>query len=58
MVSSREAAERLGISVAYFHRLAEARAIEPAVPASRHGTGKLWHPGDIEELVLERGARA
>lgn len=51
LITSRNAAERLGISVPYFHRLVDAKGLTPAVNVPG---GKLWNRADIEALEAER----
>lgn len=61
-LSSREAAERIGISVASFHRLARKHTVSPIIEAPGVRGAKFWLRTDIDKLTAiasrERGDAA
>lgn len=49
-LTSRQAAERLGVNVQKFHRLVAAKDIQPALRAPGKRGAAFWDPADIERL--------
>jgi hypothetical protein len=55
-VLSREAAERVGVNVQKFHRLAALHKIYPAFEAPGKRGAKFWNVRDIDRLTDELDA--
>ncbi len=55
---SRDAAERCGVTIQKFHRLAAAHRIEPVMKAPGTYGAKFWLSRDIDRLLelIEEGA--
>jgi excisionase family DNA binding protein len=52
-LTSREAAERLGVNVQKFHRLVAEHEIRPILKGTGLRGEKFWKPSDITRLVIE-----
>lgn len=53
-LTTAEAAERLGVNVQKFFRLAESANILPALAAPGLRGAKFWHAHDIDQLAAQR----
>lgn len=55
-LTTAEAADRLGVNVQKFFRLAEAANIQPALAAPGLRGAKFWRTADIERLAAQTKA--
>jgi excisionase family DNA binding protein len=55
-LTTREAAEALGVTVSRFHRLVAAHSIQPAIKAPGKRGACWWHVADVERLRSEAAA--
>lgn len=53
ILTTREAAERIGVTVKRFHFLTAKHSIDPAVQGSGKRGEKFWRPRDVERLLAE-----
>ena len=56
MLTSREAADDLGVTVRSWHWIAEKYALIPAKELPGVRGAKLWHAADVERVKTARGA--
>ena len=55
-LTTSEAADRLGVNVQKFHRLAAAHSIEPHLRAPGKRGACFWRPADVERLARKGAA--
>lgn len=55
-LTTAAAAERLGVNVQKFFRLAESAGIQPALEAPGLRGAKFWRTSDIDALATQRAA--
>ena len=56
LLSTAEAAERIGVSVRTLNRMAEDGRITPAAKAPGLRGGYLYEPAEVERVAAEAGA--
>lgn len=56
VLTSRKAADRLGVNIQKFHRLAAKHGLSPVMEAPGKRGAKFWNPRDIDRLDAAKAA--